>query len=75
MYDLAYKMSRDTNELLWWAIVGFTEQSIMLKSEDAKHLMETESVRNHVSRLNNKTAGGKNKHTETNVTDPQAPPI
>ena len=33
MYDLSYKMSRDNNDLLWWAIVGYTEQYLMLKSQ------------------------------------------
>jgi fucose 4-O-acetylase-like acetyltransferase len=26
MYELAWKMSRDNNDLLWWAIIGLTEQ-------------------------------------------------
>jgi hypothetical protein len=33
MYELSWKMSRDNNDLLWWAIVGHTEQYLMLKSQ------------------------------------------
>ena len=50
MYDLAWKMSRDSHDLLWWAIVGMTEQHLMLKVEDEKHLMDSGTVRDHVSR-------------------------
>ena len=52
MYELAWKMSRDNNDLLWWAIVGHTEQHIMLKSKIDKYLIGTSNLRDHVSRLN-----------------------
>ena len=31
MYELAWKMSRDNNDLLWWAIIGLTEQLLYEK--------------------------------------------
>ena len=31
MYELAWKMSRDSNDLLWWAIIGHTELHINVK--------------------------------------------
>ncbi len=52
MYELAWKMSRDTNDLLWWAIVGQTEQLLMLKREIDKYVIATANLREHVSRLN-----------------------
>lgn len=52
MYVLAWKMSRDTNDLLWWAIVGHTELFLMLKSEADKYLIGSGDLRDHVSRLN-----------------------
>lgn len=52
MYELAWKMSRDTNDLLWWGIVGHTEQLLMLKSEADKYVVGTSNLRDHVSRLN-----------------------
>jgi len=52
MYELAWKMSRDDNDLLWWSIIGHTEQFVMLKSEDDKYLIGSGNLRDHVSRLN-----------------------
>ena len=31
MYELAWKMSRDDNDLLWWAIIGLSEQLLYEK--------------------------------------------
>ena len=50
MYELAWKMSRDTNDLLWCAIVGHTEQKLLMKSEEDKYLIGTTTLRDHVSR-------------------------
>lgn len=52
MYELAWKMSRDTNDLLWWAIVGHTEQYLSLKTEVEKYVVGVSNIRDHVSRLN-----------------------
>lgn len=54
MFDLAWKMSRDSNDLLWWAIIGLTEQSILMKSESDQYLLQMGQVRDHVTRLNNR---------------------
>merc|ERR1711899_681101 len=51
MYELALKMSRDDNDLLWWSIIGHTEQLLMLKSEVDKYLIGSGNLRDHVSRL------------------------
>ncbi len=50
MYDLAWKLSRDSNELLWLAVVAHTEQLVMGKSDDERNILETESIREHVAR-------------------------
>ena len=52
MYELAWRMSRDNNDLLWWSIIGHTEQLLMLKSEVDKYLIGSGNLRDHVSRLN-----------------------
>ncbi len=52
MYELAWKMSRDNNDLLWWSIIGHTEQLLMVKSEVDKYLIGLGNLRDHVSRLN-----------------------
>nr|XP_053635599.1 cell division control protein 45 homolog [Cherax quadricarinatus] len=54
MFDLAWKLSKDSNELLWWAIVGETEQLISEQTEPDKYLLVTATLQNHVSRLNHK---------------------
>ncbi|KAK7077932.1 DNA replication initiation factor cdc45 [Halocaridina rubra] len=54
MFDLAWKLSKDSNELLWWAIVGATEQLMSEKIEQDKYLLTTANLQNHVSRLNHK---------------------
>lgn len=51
-YELAWKMSRDNNDLLWWAIVGHTEQLMMVKSQADKYIIGSDKLRDHVSRLN-----------------------
>ena len=33
-YELAWKMSRDSNDLLWWAIIGHTGLYLHKKIED-----------------------------------------
>ena len=38
MYELAWKMSRDNNDLLWWAIVGLTEQLLCEKIDRFVHV-------------------------------------
>ncbi|XP_071517437.1 cell division control protein 45 homolog isoform X2 [Panulirus ornatus] len=55
MFDLAWKLSKDSNELLWWAIIGETEQLMSERIEQDKYLLVTASLQNHVSRLNHKT--------------------
>lgn len=73
MYDLAWKMSRDTNDLLWWAIVGHTEQFLLLKSEAEKYLVGVASIRDHVARFNNSggagSSGGDNESSQQQSVD------
>jgi len=53
IYELAWKMSRDTPDLLWWAIIGHTELVLLKKIEDDRHLTDTGNLANHVARLSN----------------------
>jgi len=57
MYELAWKMSRDSNDLLWWAIVGHTEQYLSNKIEDDRYVLDTANIQNHVARLNGRVEG------------------
>ena len=68
-YELAWKMSRDNNDLLWWAIVGHTEQLMMVKSQADKYIIGSDKLRDHVSRLNlsvapSSSSAGSSEHSE-----------
>ena len=65
MYELAWKMSRDNNDLLWWSIVGHTEQLLMLKSEVDKYLIASGNLRDHVSRLNVTTSSTDDENSRS----------
>lgn len=39
--------------MLWWAIVGHTEQYLSLKTEVERYIVGVSNIRDHVSRLNN----------------------
>ena len=57
LYLLAWRLSRDTNDLLWWAIVGHTDLWLSKKLDDDKYMLDTADLQNHVARLNNRAEG------------------
>jgi len=54
MYDLAWKMSKDSNDLLWLGIIGVTDQYVHYKTGREKYIEDVMSLQAHVSRLNRK---------------------
>uniref|UniRef100_T1IT13 Cell division control protein 45 homolog n=1 Tax=Strigamia maritima TaxID=126957 RepID=T1IT13_STRMM len=52
MFDIAWKLSLDNNELLWWAIIGLTEQYINNKIDSHEYVLECDSLQCHVARHN-----------------------
>lgn len=54
IFELAWKLSKDSMDLLWWAIVGITEQLILGKIESSSYILESDRIKSHVSRLINK---------------------
>lgn len=50
-FKLAWKLSRDSNQLLWCAIVGVFDQYINHKLEIDKFIQYSNSLQSHVSRL------------------------
>lgn len=52
LYDLAWKLTKDNNDLLWLAIVGLTEQFLFSKIESEKYFEDCTSVKDHVIRHN-----------------------
>lgn len=56
VFELAWKLTKDSMDLLWWAIVGITEQLVLGKIESATYVLESEQIQSHVSRLTNKNS-------------------
>ncbi|XP_053659436.1 cell division control protein 45 homolog [Anopheles marshallii] len=54
IFELAWRMSKDSLDLLWWAIVGVTEQKLLGKVESSSYTLLIERLQSHVSRLTNK---------------------
>ncbi|XP_070572365.1 cell division control protein 45 homolog [Ptychodera flava] len=50
--ELAWKMSKDTNEMLWLTIIGLMSQIIIGKIERDKYVSDVDELNRHVSRLN-----------------------
>nr|CAG4644068.1 EOG090X08GG [Lepidurus arcticus] len=48
---LAWRLSRETNDLLWWAITGLTEQQLLGKIEGDDFLLSCGKLQSHVVRL------------------------
>lgn len=51
MFELAWKLSRDSNDLLWWAIVGVAEQKFLGKVESKTTVMDSGKLQSHMIRL------------------------
>lgn len=56
VFELAWKLSKDSMDLLWWAIVGITEQLVLGKIESSAYSLESDQIQSHVARLTNKSA-------------------
>nr|XP_003701672.1 PREDICTED: cell division control protein 45 homolog [Megachile rotundata] len=54
VFDMAWNMSKDNLDMVWWAIVGSTEQAILGKVESRLSVLEEGSLQAHVSRLTHK---------------------
>jgi cell division control protein 45 len=67
-FELAWQMSKDSLDLLWWAVIGVTEQLLMGKIESSTYTLETQKIQSHVSRLNNKMNGHSSTNTAIKIT-------
>ena len=54
MFELAWKMSKDTNDLLWLSILGVTDQFLHYKTPREKYIEDVMTLQSHVSRHNHK---------------------
>ncbi|KAG3278657.1 cell division control protein 45 homolog isoform X1 [Ictidomys tridecemlineatus] len=60
MFDLAWMMSKDLNDMLWWAIVGLTDQWIQDKITQMKYVTDVGILQRHVSRHNHRNEDEEN---------------
>ncbi|XP_072164043.1 cell division control protein 45 homolog [Diadema setosum] len=60
MYNLAWKRSKDTNDLLWWAIVGLTDQLLHKKIDREKYVSDVTELNRHVARHNHRGEDDEN---------------
>ncbi|XP_046645795.1 cell division control protein 45 homolog [Daphnia pulicaria] len=51
MFELAWKLSRDSNDLLWWAIIGVNEQQLLGKVESKTSVLDNGKLQSHMIRL------------------------
>ncbi|XP_030074448.1 cell division control protein 45 homolog isoform X1 [Microcaecilia unicolor] len=54
MFDLAWIMSKDSNDMLWWAIIGLTDQWVHDKITQMKYVTDVGALQRHVSRHNHR---------------------
>ncbi|XP_030316390.1 cell division control protein 45 homolog isoform X2 [Calypte anna] len=60
MFDLAWIMSKDLNDMLWWAIVGLTDQWVQDKITHTKYVTDIGVLQRHVSRHNHRNEDEEN---------------
>lgn len=51
MMEVAWTLSKDSWEVLWWAAVGATEQLVLEKAEPAQYVLEAGALQAHAARL------------------------
>ncbi|XP_060700051.1 cell division control protein 45 homolog [Hemiscyllium ocellatum] len=60
IFELAWIMSKDSNDMLWWAIVGLTDQWVHDKITHIKYVTDVGIVQRHVSRHNHRNEDEEN---------------
>ncbi|XP_063973356.1 cell division control protein 45 homolog isoform X1 [Diachasmimorpha longicaudata] len=54
MFEMAWRMSKDSLDMVWWAIVGSTERAILNKVESQVSVLEAGNLQGQVSRLSHR---------------------
>lgn len=60
MFELAWMLSKDLNDMLWWAIVGLTDQWVQDKITQMKYVTDVGVLQRHVSRHNHRNEDEEN---------------
>ncbi|XP_077571242.1 cell division control protein 45 homolog [Stigmatopora nigra] len=53
-FELAWVLTKDTKDMLWWAIIGLTDQWVHDKVTNMKYVSDIGTMQRHVSRHNHR---------------------
>ncbi|XP_070992783.1 cell division control protein 45 homolog [Oncorhynchus clarkii lewisi] len=54
IFELAWVLTKDTKDMLWWAIIGLTDQLVHDKITHMKYVTDIATLQRHVSRHNHR---------------------
>lgn len=61
MFEIAWRMSKDTNDLVWLGIIGVTDQLVHYRISREKYIEDVMTLQSHVSRHNFKEGPENNQ--------------
>ncbi|KAM9392015.1 cell division control protein 45 homolog [Pholidichthys leucotaenia] len=59
-FELAWVLTKDTKDMLWWAIIGLTDQWVHDKITNMKYVTDIATMQRHVSRHNHRNEDDEN---------------
>uniref|UniRef100_A0A3Q2X3R4 CDC45 cell division cycle 45 homolog (S. cerevisiae) n=2 Tax=Haplochromini TaxID=319058 RepID=A0A3Q2X3R4_HAPBU len=59
-FELAWVLTKDTKDMLWWAIIGLTDQWVHDKITNMKYVTDIATMQRHVSRHNHRNEDEEN---------------
>ncbi|XP_047236455.1 cell division control protein 45 homolog [Girardinichthys multiradiatus] len=59
-FELAWVLTKDTKDMLWWAIIGLTDQWVHDKITHMKYVSDIATMQRHVSRHNHRNEDEEN---------------
>ncbi|XP_029295677.1 cell division control protein 45 homolog [Cottoperca gobio] len=60
LFELAWVLTKDTKDMLWWAIIGLTDQWVHDKITHMKYVTDIATMQRHVSRHNHRNEDEEN---------------
>ncbi|XP_068594659.1 cell division control protein 45 homolog [Brachionichthys hirsutus] len=59
-FELAWVLTKDTKDMLWWAVIGLTDQRVHDKITHMKYITDIATMQRHVSRHNHRNEDEEN---------------
>ncbi|XP_034548671.1 cell division control protein 45 homolog [Notolabrus celidotus] len=59
-FELAWVLTKDTKDMLWWAVIGLTDQWVHEKITHMKYITDIATMQRHVSRHNHRNEDEEN---------------